>query len=311
MREILLKYLKTSLNIVSIIVILALLVIVTKAKINGNEVKVAGDTETTIVAEKITVTDATTATTTYFLAEVDTEKIVEAEITTIPETTKEEITQEESVYVSQVEVPQVQSTVLGKTSEVDLSYFNNTVFLGDSRTVGMKNNGLIKQSNTFAINGISHMTFLTQTFTDSVTGITSDIFEILSVRQPERVYIALGVNGVAFMNSSEFIKSYKQLIDKIKESTPNSIVVLMSINPVRQEETFSNKNLNNTTIDNMNVLMLQMAMDKDIYYLDVSTVLKDENGLLKAEYDVGDGLHYNKTGYTKVYDYICNHAVYK
>ncbi len=316
MKEILLKYIKISLNIVSIIVILALLIIVTKSKINGNKVKVADNSGTTIVVEKLTVADATTVDET---TEPESTQIVEAETDTIPETTTIEETQattisfveEESVYVSQVEVPQVQSTVLGKTSEVTSNYFDNTVFLGDSRTVGMKNNGLIKASNTFAVNGISHVGFMTQTFTDSVTGITGDIFQILSARKPERVYIALGVNGVAFMNSSEFIRSYKQLIDKIKESSPNSILVLISINPVRQEETFSNKNLNNITIDNMNVLMLQIAIEKDIYYLDASTVLKDDSGLLKAEYDVGDGLHYNKTGYTKVYDYICNHAVYK
>lgn len=204
----------------------------------------------------------------------------------------------------------VASGKLEETSYVKSDYFENTLFLGDSRTVALKNNGFIAEENTFAVNGISHLSFLTYEFTDSVTGVTGDIFTIVKARKPERIYVALGVNGVAFIDKSTFAQKYNELIDGLMAASPDSIIVIQCILPVNESTyTGTNKNLNNGNIDAMNKELLRIAEEKEVFYLDISDAMKDSNNQLLSVYDSGDGIHFSFTGYSVVYDGICRHGV--
>ena len=204
----------------------------------------------------------------------------------------------------------VTSGKLSETKYVSDDYFNNAVFLGDSRTVALQTKGFIPRKNTFAVNGISHVSFLTQQFTDDVTGVTGDIFSIVRERKPDKIYVALGVNGVAFIDKKTFLNRYEELIDGLMTASPESRIIVQCILPVNEQNyTGGNLNLNNNTIDNMNKELLNLAERKGILYLDISYLLKDENNRLAAVYDSGDGLHFSFTGYSTVYDGICRHGV--
>ena len=219
----------------------------------------------------------------------------------------------EEVIMPSVDVKEYNNVTLGKLSEttyVKEDYFDNTLFLGDSRTVALQANGFIKAENTFAVNGISHISFLTQEFTDSVTGVTGDIFSIVRERKPDRIYVALGVNGVAFIEKSTFISRYEELIDGLMEASPESKIIVQCILPVSETNyTGGNPNLNNQNIDAMNAELLSLAERKGIFYLDIAYLLKDADNGLAAVYDSGDGLHFSFTGYSTVYDGICRHGV--
>lgn len=213
-------------------------------------------------------------------------------------------------YVAVKEYDNVTSGKLSETKYVSDDYFNNALFLGDSRTVALQANSFIPKKNTFAVNGISHVTYLTQQFTDEVTGVTGDIFSIVKKRKPDKIYVALGVNGVAFIEKNTFLSRYEELIDGLMEASPESKIIVQCILPVNENNyTGGNPNLNNNTIDNMNRELLGLAERKGIFYLDISYVLKDENNRLAAAYDSGDGLHFSFTGYSAVYDGICRHGI--
>lgn len=221
--------------------------------------------------------------------------------------------QEENTIAAQVvskEYNNVTSGRLEETPYVKSEYFDDTVFLGDSRTAALRNHGFIRPENTFAINGISHVTFLTQEFTDTVTGTTGDIFDIVRVRKPKRIYVALGVNGVAFIQKSEFVSKYNELIEGLINASPGSSIIIQCILPVNENTyTGGNANLNNKNIDDMNGELLDIAESHGVYYLDIADILKNDNGQLSAEADGGDGLHFSLTGYSTVYDGICRHGV--
>ncbi len=224
------------------------------------------------------------------------------------ETATEDMVTEPSVTVK--EYDNVSCGRLEETKYVSSDYFDNTLFLGDSRTVALSSNGFIKSQNTFAVNGISHVTFLTQQFTDSVTGVTGDIYSIVKQRKPDRIYVALGVNGVAYIDKNTFLDKYEQLIDGLMKASPESRIIIQCILPVNEENyTGGNPNLNNKNIDAMNAELLNLAERKEIYYLDLSYILKNENNSLASIYDNGDGLHFSFTGYSAVYDGICRHGV--
>lgn len=224
--------------------------------------------------------------------------------------TEEENTKKEPEIESK-EYNSVTSGRLGQTSHVKSDYFDKTLFLGDSRTVALKNQGFIKAENTFAVNGISHISFLTQEFTDSVTGVTGDIFTIVRERKPERIYVALGVNGIAFIDKNVFIDKYNELISRLMSASPDSIIVIQCILPVN-ESTYkgANKNLNNSNIDMMNKELLKIAEKKGVFYLDIVDVMKGDDNQLLSAYDSGDGIHFSFTGYSVIYDGICRHGAY-
>lgn len=202
------------------------------------------------------------------------------------------------------------TTILAHTDDVSDDYFDNTIFLGDSRTVAMVNHNILKEENTFAVTGISHISFMTHTFQDSVTGMKGDIFKILKARKPERVYIALGVNGVAFIEEEKFVSTFQEFVARIQSAVPDCIIVIESIMPVTREGTFSNNNLNNENITNMNKNLLNIAKEQQVYYLDVAGVIMDEDGKMADEYDTGDGLHFNESACNMIYGYMCCHGAY-
>lgn len=219
----------------------------------------------------------------------------------------------EETAVPFVEVKEYNNVTSGKLSETNYvsdDYFENTLFLGDSRTVALQSRGFILAQNTFAVNGISHVAFLTQQFTDSITGVTGDIFSIVKERKPDKIYVALGVNGVAFIDKDTFLRRYEELIDGLMAASPESKIIIQCILPVNEQNyTGGNPNLNNKNIDEMNTELLNMAESKGIFFLDISDLIKDENNRLAEVYDSGDGLHFSFTGYSTIYDGICRHGV--
>lgn len=224
----------------------------------------------------------------------------------------ENMSEEETVVpaVAEKEYNNVTSGKLSETAYVSDDYFDNTLFLGDSRTVALQANGFIRGENTFAVNGISHVTFLTQQFTDSVTGVTGDIFSIVKERKPDKIYVALGVNGVAYIDKVAFISRYEELIDGLMAASPESKIIIQCILPVNEQNyTGGNQNLNNTNIDKMNEELLSLAERKGVFYLDIAYLIKDGSNNLAQVYDCGDGLHFSFTGYSTVYDGICKHGV--
>lgn len=191
-----------------------------------------------------------------------------------------------------------------RLSDADL---DEMLFLGDSRTVGLEDCGLIEKKNTFAEIGISHVTFMKREFTDTVTNTTGTFGTIVAARQPKCIYVALGVNGVAFMGPDDFLTSIGELIDILKTNAPQAQIVIQSILPVSGQASFDNENLNNETIEEMNVYLAELADEKSVLYFDPSAVIEDDAGQLNEEYNSGDGLHYNDAGYEKIFDYICAH----
>lgn len=204
----------------------------------------------------------------------------------------------------------VTSGKLNRTQKVDDDYFDNTVFIGDSRTVAMQALNLINPKDTFAVNGINHIDYMSWNFYDEVTGINGTIFDIVASRKPEKIYVALGVNGVAFMQKSTFLEKYIEMIEKLMKASPNSKIIIESILPVN-EETYNrgNPNMNNVNVDDMNRELLNLVNIKGIYYLDLSDVLKDENNRLARKYDCGDGIHFTNAGYEAIYNEMCYYGV--
>ena len=219
--------------------------------------------------------------------------------------------EEMPVVEAATEGTKVESTedtaVLAKKDGAKEGYLNRCVFLGDSRTVAMVNYGFFNDDAALAQIGISHPSFEKNNFVNNA-GKEYTLKSYLESHQAPVIYIALGVNGINDPSEEHYKETFLTLIDHIAEMAPNSNIVLMAIGPVDDNGTYK-KTVQNSWIDKYNVFLLDTAKEKHIFYLDITEILKGDNGQVKAEYDAGDGLHYSGSGCEAIFNYIVEHPV--
>lgn len=220
---------------------------------------------------------------------------------------------ESTPYQSDSQVSQnlPKDTVLKETARAGDDYLNDIIFVGDSRTNGMANFGFVDKEQVFAVDGINHKDIQSSKFI-TVKGVnkTMTLEEGLMLKRPPIVMVSLGINGVAFMAEEEFIEEYRNLIELIQQSTPDSQVIIQSILPVSYQKEQSDTRMRNAKIDSYNGKLLLLAKETGCYYLDSAQALKNSKNMLDTKYDSGDGLHLNQKAYEVLFSYIMTHALY-
>ena len=66
--------------------------------------------------------------------------------------------------------------------------------------------------------------------------------------------------------------------------------------------------ISNADINSFNEKLLDYANSNNMYYLDVNTYFKNENGMMPADLAENDGLHFKYSAYEKLSDYILSHT---
>ncbi|MDD2418221.1 MAG: GDSL-type esterase/lipase family protein [Oscillospiraceae bacterium] len=190
-------------------------------------------------------------------------------------------------------------------SESFLDYVDDTIFIGDSRTCGLATYRFIKQKNVYAVVGQSHIGARSEHFVNLGTGYLLTVAQAVAIKKPERMIVSYGINGVSFMGEDSFMSEYSALIDELKSASPNSLLIIQSILPVSSYyEICTDPRLTNHKIDNYNAKLKQLALEKDCRFLDISSLLKDNQNCLSSIYDSGDGLHFNIHAYEVILQYI-------
>ncbi|MBR5376431.1 MAG: SGNH/GDSL hydrolase family protein [Lachnospiraceae bacterium] len=197
--------------------------------------------------------------------------------------------------------------ILEYSDDNGFGYLNNCVFLGDSRTVGMVNYKVVSDEDALAKVGLNHTEAARTTFTQN-SGKSYTIKQFLQAKKSDVVYVCYGVNGMDSIPEEKYEETYTELVDDIIEWAPKSTVVLMAIWPVDDNGVYRGK-VKNEWVDKYNDFLMKLAEEKHIKYLDIDTVLKNDKGSIKPEYDGGDGLHYSASAYGIILDYIVTHPV--
>ena len=213
----------------------------------------------------------------------------------------------EWVPVNENEVIAEEPTTLPYKENAKPGYMNNCIFLGDSRTVAMVSYGFIADDNALAQVGISHPQVDALTFTQN-SGAKYTLKSYLESHPQEVIYVCYGVNGMNYIEEDAYKSSYIKLVDKIIDYSGNRKVVLMSIWPVDDNGRYK-ASAKNEWIEKYNDFLYELAVKKELYYLDVSSILKNDTGNMKKEYDAGDGLHYRASAYNDILNYIIHHPV--
>lgn len=203
------------------------------------------------------------------------------------------------------------TTRLAQTDDAGKEYMDSLVFIGDSRTVGLQAFAELPEENVFAEDGLNHETAMTKPIVKIQEFKTATIAEAVAIRVPDIIVVNFGINGVAWLSSEEFIKTYEEFIDQVINASSASMIIIEAITPVAMNYENREDGVSNEKIDEVNSLLYQLAKDKGLYYLATDEVLKNEYNDLSDNLHNGDGIHYNKAAYELIIDYIRTHALIK
>ena len=190
--------------------------------------------------------------------------------------------------------------------EVDNSFFDDAVFIGDSRTEGFM---IYEDVNATSY---THKGLMVDTiFTSPV--ITQDgekitVMEALKNTSFNKVYIMLGINETGWQSSYFFIQKYGEIIDEIKKINPDAVIYVESILPVSEKVSMNHSYIKKAKIDEYNNLIKEMVKEKGVYYLDVSSAVANEAGYLPED-AATDGIHLNKKYCYKWLQYLKTHYI--
>lgn len=180
-------------------------------------------------------------------------------------------------------------TVRRKFVTVEEDYFEDAVFIGDSRTVGLQDYGGLDKTDFFATVGMNVYDLWTDKFCE-VNGEKVTLEEALTAKQYGKIYFQIGINEMGRGTLDGFMEKYAQSVEKIRELQPEAFIFLQGIMKVTAEKSNSDSIFNNQGIQARNERIAELADGITVFYIDVNEVICDETGGLRADLTF-DNLH--------------------
>ena len=201
-----------------------------------------------------------------------------------------------------------------ETAAVDMSYFSDALFIGDSRTEGLQLYSGIEGATFFCYKGITIFDVMKDDPKKliDIDGTSYSIVDALTHESGKfkKVYISLGINELGYYDDQGFHDKFAALIDHIRATQPDAIIYLQNQVPVNP--TLCAKNwpsyVNNDKVAVYNSIFSQLAVEKEVVLLDVATALSTPEGILAQENTV-DGVHFTKSWYQEWLSYLMCHTV--
>lgn len=187
------------------------------------------------------------------------------------------------------------------------SYFDDAVFIGDSRTQGLMLYTGLSNATVYANQGLMVDTVFTRPVIQ-LSGQKLSVVEALKQTAFRKVYIMLGINETGWAYESVFIEKYQKLIEEIRGINPQAVVYIQQILPVTAQTSRTHSYVTNEKIQRYNQLLAQLAEKMQVYYIDTGSAVADETGCLPEEAAL-DGIHLKKPYCDKWLDYLKTHTV--
>lgn len=194
-------------------------------------------------------------------------------------------------------------------SEVDLSYLDDAVFIGDSRTETLRLYAGWDDVTFYSMTGTNIWAIMDEELAkDPDSGEKISVREALKKQKFGKVYIMLGINELGTGTPESFYQQFKSVVKEIRELQPDAILFVQSIIHVSKVQDSEDSVINNENVNARNKLLQKLADNKMIYYLDGNEVLDDGDGCLNGDYTF-DGIHLTADHVGVWTDYILAHGV--
>lgn len=193
---------------------------------------------------------------------------------------------------------------LGSSSLDGEEYFRDLVFVGDSNIKNTYESGLLYKKAAWYLPCITSSSYFTDKL--NVNGEQMLLLDAVNKYKPKVMVLNLGVFSTTWIDFDTFISKSNELLDKIKEISPDTKIILSSLYPVASENNINK--FSQSSINKYNYYILEMASKHNIKYLDVQTILKGEDGYGLRNYYLSDNFHFTTTGMRVFLNYVKTHA---
>lgn len=207
--------------------------------------------------------------------------------------------------------PSAALLALPESGRVDMRYFDDALFIGDSLTRGFQEYASgIPGAKYAAYIGVGPRQFMEGLVQNRAGEQVAAIDEILAAA-PKKVYLLLGTNSMATLSDEAFLKYYEDLLDFLMPQLPSDTVYyLQAIPPVTAAKMESDENFSLARIRGLNESLAGLAYRKGMYFLDLFSALADETGALRADIASGE-IHLNDSGYSLWREFLITHTAYR
>ena len=182
----------------------------------------------------------------------------------------------------------------------DDSYFDKSVFIGDSRTVGLCEYGSLKGKTSFlAKESVNVYNVLDKELRYTTPdGESEDAYmeEVLEEGSFRKIYLCLGVNELGIGTTYMYYEKYRELLEMIHEYQPEAIIYIEGIMHVSEYYSRRDSARNNTVIVQRNEAIATLANGWNIFYIDMNPYVCTDNGNLDGSLS-GDGIHLKASAY--------------
>ena len=206
------------------------------------------------------------------------------------------------------QIDNASTALLTETADAGTDYLNDTLFLGDSNTVRLYNNGLISLQQFCAKEGIGTQVALNEgivTFKRDSNHYT--IPQAVAMMKPRRVVMTFGTNDTG-MEVPDFIAHYTALIQAIQQSYPYTDIIVNTVPPVPADHS-NYPHMDQAKIDDFNMALLALCEQLGVRFLNSAEALKGSDGYGIADYYTSGDIHLKSAGLKAVLNYLRTHAL--
>ena len=174
------------------------------------------------------------------------------------------------------------------------TFFADTLFIGDSRTVGLCDYASLNATFFADVGMTVYDAFDSEVSVPGVGKLTLEA--LLNERQFARIHLMLGINELGY-DMDATVAQYGAVVEKIRALQPEAKLCLGANLHVDANRSQTDAIFNNTRINQFNTQIAALADAESIFYIDVNPLFDDANGCLREDL-TGDGTHV----YAKCYE---------
>lgn len=206
---------------------------------------------------------------------------------------------------SLVEVTKSPEELIALAGQGEWSWFDDAVMIGDSVTLKLKNfvaqqrhddpgyfgGGQFLSSGSLG-SGNALWEVSDKSVHPSYQGEKLLLEQSIPMTGAKKVYLMLGINDIAVYGLEGSVENYRTLLSQIKTAAPEVEFYIQSATPICEGAEVGA--LTNENLKVYNQMLLEMCQELGLHFVDVASVLRDENGYLPREYcsdPDGMGIH--------------------
>ena len=191
--------------------------------------------------------------------------------------------------------------------QADMSYFDDALFIGDSRSVGLRHYGGLKHTDFFVNTGMS--VYNVEKTAVSLHGKEDAVtlHPLLNSRQYGKIYVMLGINELGY-NFNKTVARYETLLNTIRAEQPDATLFVCANLHVAAARSDRDKTINNKNINRFNKAISAFADQRTVFYIDVNELFDDGKGNLRKDC-TSDNTHVYARCYAEWVNWLCGKAV--